>query len=262
MTQRLYHPAPKTARKCAICSSRFKSQWPDARFCSDPCRQKGKRLRHKPIHTKRWKIKQEVAQGIVRYFRRCPMCLSRFKTKDPRKRRCSAYCRDAPYSTPLAWASCLVCRRIRCKGGTCIKQHAPSERPKAYHCKDCGARLTFDFSEARFGPGPSRCEECTTANSRRLRKQARRRRRSRIKGNLNGDYDLQDIIRRDGAECWICGQQTTPTADYSPRKTTIDHIVPVSKFGPDIKSNVRIACHQCNALRGAAEVQFEPLTLL
>ena len=50
-----------------------------------------------------------------------------------------------------------------------------------------------------------------------------------------------DILKRDGFKCTICGATAQDGA-----KLHVDHIVPVSKGGKTIKSNLRTLCSSCN----------------
>ena len=50
-----------------------------------------------------------------------------------------------------------------------------------------------------------------------------------------------DILKRDGFRCVICGASAQDGA-----KLHVDHIVPVSKGGKTIKSNLRTLCSTCN----------------
>lgn len=80
---------------------------------------------------------------------------------------------------------------------------------------------------------------------------------------MSEDYSIFDVIARDGWDCHICGEVTIPSPIpwyYDPRVATIDHIIPVSKGGPDILANVKLACHSCNARR-SNNVTIEVLKL-
>lgn len=50
-----------------------------------------------------------------------------------------------------------------------------------------------------------------------------------------------DILKRDGFKCTICGASAQDGA-----KLHVDHIIPVSKGGRTIKSNLRTLCSDCN----------------
>lgn len=51
-----------------------------------------------------------------------------------------------------------------------------------------------------------------------------------------------DILKRDGFKCQICGR----TAQDDNVKLHVDHIIPVSKGGKTIPSNLRTLCQDCN----------------
>lgn len=50
-----------------------------------------------------------------------------------------------------------------------------------------------------------------------------------------------DILKRDGYKCQICGSTAQDGV-----KLHIDHIIPVSKGGRTVKSNLRTLCDRCN----------------
>ena len=50
-----------------------------------------------------------------------------------------------------------------------------------------------------------------------------------------------DILKRDGFRCTICGATAQDGV-----KLHVDHIIPVSKGGKNLKSNLRTLCSSCN----------------
>lgn len=66
--------------------------------------------------------------------------------------------------------------------------------------------------------------------------------------------DLDKLIERDGLRCAICGELCDPN-DHSwsewmgPLSPSIDHIIPMSKGGGHIWSNVQVAHMICNILK-------------
>ena len=48
------------------------------------------------------------------------------------------------------------------------------------------------------------------------------------------------VLTRDNFRCVLCG------ADATDRKLHIDHIIPISKGGKSIMTNLRVLCSQCN----------------
>lgn len=68
------------------------------------------------------------------------------------------------------------------------------------------------------------------------------KRRAQMSNVESAPYKRSEIYGRDGGRCKICGCEV-PNA---PRGFHIDHVVPVSLGGPDIPSNVQVACPPCN----------------
>lgn len=56
------------------------------------------------------------------------------------------------------------------------------------------------------------------------------------------------IYLRDGFRCLCCGRDLHGA---DPRDVTLDHIVPVSKGGSNMESNVYTCCRSCNSSRAA-----------
>ena len=71
---------------------------------------------------------------------------------------------------------------------------------------------------------------------------------------------LDDVIRRDGGICYLCGCETDKADRYmtasgyyacGPKYPTIDHVKPLVAGGCHTWENVRLACHSCNSKKGA-----------
>ncbi len=52
-----------------------------------------------------------------------------------------------------------------------------------------------------------------------------------------------DVIAADGGKCVYCGGAAEQ----------LDHVIPVSRGGPDVFGNLVSACTQCNATKGSGE---------
>jgi 5-methylcytosine-specific restriction endonuclease McrA len=59
------------------------------------------------------------------------------------------------------------------------------------------------------------------------------------------DVSREDIIKRDGQNCHICGEWV------SMHEMTFDHVIPLSKGGTHTADNIRIAHMVCNSRKGA-----------
>jgi 5-methylcytosine-specific restriction endonuclease McrA len=59
-------------------------------------------------------------------------------------------------------------------------------------------------------------------------------------------------IRKTNASCGICGEPIDYTLPHTnPRSFVVDHIVPLSKGGPDTRSNKQAAHRDCNSTKRA-----------
>ena len=65
-----------------------------------------------------------------------------------------------------------------------------------------------------------------------------------------------ELFRRDGYMCMYCGN---PCADH---QLTRDHVIPLSKGGRDIWSNVVAACRSCNTRKGGRRPEQANMPLL
>ncbi|AIA05414.1 HNH endonuclease domain-containing protein [Streptomyces noursei] len=77
-----------------------------------------------------------------------------------------------------------------------------------------------------------------------------------MRGGNAERFDPSEVFERDGWRCYLCGVVTLPNADrYAPRKTTLDHVVPLVNGGSHTRKNTRCACRQCNVRKGARPLE-------
>lgn len=110
---------------------------------------------------------------------------------------------------------------------------------------------TERFVRRRYGDRPSL--GCCSARCQRavVRRAAGPGRKSRHRARRHGVayewINVRKVFVRDGYRCGLCGAMTDHTAQVpSPRAPTLDHVVPMSKGGPHLYSNVQCACFECN----------------
>lgn len=113
----------------------------------------------------------------------------------------------------------------------------------------------------------SPCKECRARRDKERRKVrparhqpgANRRRRALQVGRKSEPYTAVEIAERDGWLCQICLQngRSKVTARIGksrhfpdPRSLSIDHIIPVTRGGDDVRTNVQAAHFVCNASKG------------
>jgi 5-methylcytosine-specific restriction endonuclease McrA len=56
-------------------------------------------------------------------------------------------------------------------------------------------------------------------------------------------FSKDDIIKRDGLNCYLCGKLLTE------KTATIEHLIPLSRGGNHKPENVRLACVHCNSTK-------------
>jgi len=135
-------------------------------------------------------------------------------------------------------------------------------------CKVCGSKYTprqYMQSEgltlfSNVGYCSHECKRRamnrSTKNSHKGRQDSHRHRARMYGCAYDSSVTLKKLIKRDGLRCAICGEMCDPDdrswSKYSgPMYPSIDHIIPMSKGGGHIWSNVQIAHIICNSEKGA-----------
>lgn len=104
------------------------------------------------------------------------------------------------------------------------------------------------------------CVTCKQETARKRRKAHRNNFRRRARHFLVEYFPIQrqEVYRRDGWKCQLCGKLckrkwliNKKTGLPHPLCPTIDHIVPMSKGGGHVMHNVQLACWKCNTIKGA-----------
>jgi 5-methylcytosine-specific restriction endonuclease McrA len=85
-----------------------------------------------------------------------------------------------------------------------------------------------------------------------------------MKGVESEPYTHGEIAERDGWRCQLCRKPVNPRKRYPDQMcASIDHIVPISHGGTDVRANVQLAHLFCNMSKGNRAVpQGEQLRLL
>ena len=92
-------------------------------------------------------------------------------------------------------------------------------------------------------------------NKEAIRNKIKRRRHNRY-GVLSISYSLEQVLATYGTNCHICQDPIDLTISRKPgihgweKALHIDHVIPMSKGGPDILDNVRPAHAFCNLSKG------------
>lgn len=133
------------------------------------------------------------------------------------------------------------------KAKTYAKEHSQEikKRMKAY-------RLT---QKGKIAETKGRKKYRKTEKGRLARLNDAHRRRASKLGATTERVSSLDVFLRDKYICQICGIKTRP--DYKnrfhPKRSELDHIIPLSKGGEHSMRNTQCLCHQCNASKNNHE---------
>lgn len=61
---------------------------------------------------------------------------------------------------------------------------------------------------------------------------------------LNRGWFKRELVRRDGAQCRLCGMQPGRNA------LVMDHVTPWSRGGPTTLENLQLLCGPCDVAKG------------
>jgi hypothetical protein len=92
------------------------------------------------------------------------------------------------------------------------------------------------------------CPSCYLDRRRRLGRDYENRRRA-LAGHEGAErIDSLEIYERDGWRCGLCKRKVSPGHIWPhPKSPSLDHIVPLIKGGPHVRTNVQLAHLGCNA---------------
>ena len=88
------------------------------------------------------------------------------------------------------------------------------------------------------------------ANNPDVMAEKNRRRRAMLNNAKHEPYNFKAICRHYGDVCLRCGESDV--------KLTIDHVVPISKGGHDIASNIQPLCKSCNSAKKDKHIDYRP----
>lgn len=223
-------------------------------WCKE-CAREAARARHR-------RKKGHPESGRIATPRPCACCGYSFTPQHDHRHVKNVYCgkgcqrgRPANAST-LHWHRCFECDEVlevsgRRPGG---RRFCESCAMFAVRCHGCGVSVELTGEHAA---GKQFCDDCKVyaAADRNRRKSSKRR------GAGSGDYSKMEIGERDGWRCHLCGDRVDRRLSGNDSDgPTIDHLIPVSVGGRDVRENVALAHRRCNTARGArGEVQLRLL---
>lgn len=165
----------------------------------------------------------------------CPNCLLQFIPKRTTKQKfCTDRCQRNFNRDRSDKPACKLpdCARVTRAKGLCLK-HYKAQHPKAKQWK-------------RGSP------ETRRANLRRKTQQ----RRAKTRDPEAQLIDRDKIGERDGWACGICSLRVDSSLPWpDPSSASLDHVIPLSRGGRHIESNVQISHLYCNTVRGARPLE-------
>ena len=89
-----------------------------------------------------------------------------------------------------------------------------------------------------------------TPNGKAASKKNSHKRRAQKAGVGYENFNPNNIFKRDGYRCQLCGKKTRPDYNrFHPLFPNLDHIVPLNKGGSHTKKNTQCLCRLCNMIK-------------
>lgn len=230
---------------CVQCGEKFDgggARGPKPKYCSGPCRNRAKWERQKAANP-------------------CPGCgqpMARRSTSSSADQRCRR-CRTVSEHGTYAMYKKHGCRCERCRKAN-TAEHArwrarrkrlgrPVKATARRGCDECGVSFL-----GRVDTGQRFCSPDCAKRAQGFSGTPRVENRFRVSKRVRAE-----IYEEAGWKCALCESPVRPDESvHHPRYPTLDHIVPRSRGGSDDRSNLRLACRQCNTLRGS-DVDWVPV---
>ena len=190
----------------------------------------------------RSRVKGEPLRFVHGHNRRLPRVTPEAKpcSRCGETKSADAFYRDKSKATGLS-AECRTCRK---EGAKRWARENP-ERHRALHTAWVAA------NPERHNESKMRWQKANPAKRAEIQE---RRRVRKLSGRVE-KVDPWAIFERDGGRCHICGKRVAK------RDMSLDHLIPVSKGGDHIATNIRLAHLRCNVKRGAGRTPAQLLLL-
>lgn len=220
--------------RCNTCGETFNVQRLSKGIVCPECKRRAKEERKKQEREKREQERERLIAQRMSVAQVCEWCGKEFHAASAR-RFCSANCAERHayrVKHPKVIKTCKLCG----------KQFESYSGKNVYCSNDC-------------------CKRANRANARRNgERTGNHRHRAHMYGvAYEPGITLRKVYERDGGVCYICGCKTNRNDSWHDENgyhvcgstyPTIDHVVPMSKGGGHVWSNVRLACRQCNSAKG------------
>lgn len=234
---------------CQKCNTVFKPRQKDGKYCSAACNRK--RPRHILINClcckKEVKRTRRGSNDSRQYCSKQCACIHRVAiTKE-----IHALKRIAENNKPKPVIDTFVLGEIQA-----IKRMARRAKDSRC-CRHCGeivySKYVLVHPTCRKEYSKIKKEQYRQTDSYKQNKKAAKSKRKALERGasvaepINPDF----ILERDKYRCYICGIKTPKKlrGTYEDNAPEVDHIIPLSKGGLHIESNLRCSCRKCNGLK-------------
>ncbi len=250
--------------ECAVCKKIFSVPVKDGRIpkhCSGECKDKAHLISARK-YTKKKRLKE------YKESRACLICGDSFiaEGKGFGKLHCSDKCarrsennkRNERRMDDAQMSDCPQCgktfknrpARTYCSYECYIESKRPLEQTST--CPICGQEFNQRGCRLRY------CSPLCSAKAQEdvYRRNTITRRALRVTNGRVERIDAKAIFERDGWRCQLCGKKVsrrlykTKGIKRYANAPSHDHIIPISRGGEHIKSNVQCACYLCNCRKG------------
>lgn len=247
------------AKPCDICRMEFLPQHPTQRYCSRECKKKRPWQGRRPRICEICDVEYRPTYGEQRTCgRKCGMLLN-VLLRPPRPSKPTI---EPEGFTVVPWAQCITCRdwfiaRMNRTGCTrnCRMGYIPRGIARVSTCIECGQQFMYPSRTRR----KTLCSnDCRRRRAKRKAADPRRDRSHRQRAIRLGvpyeEVNRRTVYERDNWTCGLCGDAIDPQCKWPDEWcASIDHIIPMSKGGGHLYSNVQAAHWWCNTMKGVDE---------
>lgn len=166
------------------------------------------------------------------YFKICVICSNSYIGRNKRSSLCSDACK---------------------KKLNCLKEYNRNLSKKIIletRCKSCNELFVSEY-------GDKKKIFCSLSCSRKYDRRVGTAKRRATERSIEAEnIDPFKVFDRDKWKCRLCGIKTPKTkrGSYMDTAPELDHIIPLSKGGKHIYSNVQCSCRKCNQMKGGKEL--------
>lgn len=241
--------SPSACGSCGTKLSAGKFKHRDAQYCSDACSWREYYARH----GERLRAANNLRRRVARLPRRpkarpCRQCGTTFTPKMDKGAFCSTRCCNRAMSV-----------RNQARENARRRSVSATRRQRRMRPRQCVVcDVVFTPSRIKGRCCSKRCLIRDWADRHpdltRARQLVRRAQKRRVPYE---HISPRVVFERDAWTCQLCHRPTPEqlVKTRSPWRPTIDHIVPLSKGGPHLYSNVQCACLSCNLKKGARTME-------